>query len=312
LRRCGRIGLAASAWWRHAPQTWAGIRSSIGWAALPTHPDTALQRRDLACQRLGRQTSRFRNRRPEPTPVSLSLAGRSGASREAWAPSALTSRAALSGDADSGRSRFADAVGHGVTSCGLPPPTLPHTTRPFRPDSPAWWPGTAARSQSASDHSSLLVHFEARCARSEPELARPGRELDKLPAALMGFLALRSFAPAWRCFAFARDTTHLLFTWLSRCCFGQWTGRHELSERGRSGQGRATTASGFSAGQAVPPMFRGPLLPWAFPLPGFQTHTGVPAGSRHLGRPSVSGLPLPVPSAHELGRRVWRHLLFSV
>jgi hypothetical protein len=85
------------------------------------------------------------------------------------------------------------------------------------------------------------------------------------------------------------------------------------SGRGAPVRGHSPRLPGFPADKLCP---FGTLLPWAFPLPGLRTPRPRPP-LRRAGRvsspgPAIDrGIPLPVPAAHELGRRFPRHLLFS-
>lgn len=160
----------------------------------------------------------------------------------------------------------------------------------------------AAASSSPPDHSSPSVRLRA-VYQIRQRATQLGREIGLTPGSAHGISVLRSFAPAVRLVAFPPSRPTCRFSNHCAAVLGNGSAAKTVRKEARRSR-RSAAASGFSARQALMrPRCRRELLPWAFPLPGIRTHGCAPAGSRHLGRPPACGVLLPVPSAHELGRR---------
>jgi hypothetical protein len=125
--------------------------------------------------------------------------------------------------------------------------------------------GATASSQPVSDHSSPSVRVRAMYQVRHTGQRSLAGSLVVLPAALMGFLALCSFGPAWRLVVFPRSATHLPFLESPRCCFGQWTGRQKaILKRACRSEAIRRGFWVFRRASCARPRTGRPWLPWAF------------------------------------------------
>jgi hypothetical protein len=133
--RYDRIGLAAPFANGFTPKTWAGTIPFR--LASPVH---LVWRYTSRLIRPNRRTNRSAIAGPSRTRRFGPDRSHTGASREAVFPSALSGRLALSGVAGSERSRFMLGTRRRciLRSFAF---ALAANPRPFRPDSPPWWPG---------------------------------------------------------------------------------------------------------------------------------------------------------------------------
>jgi hypothetical protein len=240
-------------------------------------------------------------------------AGCLGASHEVLGPcSAHWPLAALPEAANFRRSRFGLCRPQAMALAVFRPLNSPLPARPFRPVTPCWPGASASLSVRLGPFIAALYRAMFQTQTTGLAAAWPGNLVSRRRSwGSMPFAALiLSVGPAR--FRASQPTCH----WACDCRLRHFRGG-PVAKVGTCG----------ATGQTICPgcwVFRraigrcSALLPWAFPLPGFQTPRpvvlplGAPAGSRHLGRPLVCGVPLPVPDARELGQRSARRLLFSV
>lgn len=192
-------------------------------------------------------------------------------------------------------------------------PIVPRPSRSGRFSPPCQ---TGRQSMTRADIGSFIAASLRR--RSGPD-AQPARDLVGIgiPTALMGFTPFAALLPEGGCRRFRRLNPHavrrlgprrLLFFAaggrLVLCrnprgppwpvCPGFWV-FHRPSRTARLCPPGHDQLFPMRAAVAACTSVRRSLLPWALPLPGFRASVDAPAGSRHLGRPSASGILLPGP-----------------